>query len=154
MLVGANPAREWPLLCRALNRSDWLSDSRFGDIREVMQHREEVKTGFGDAFGQLTTAQAMIALDEVDATYSMVEPLRDVVTDAQLIENDVIIPTGDDDPDYQWTVNSPIEVADIERQAIQRAPELGADSEEILAEFGITTEAIETLRSKGVLASS
>lgn len=140
MLVGANPAREWPLLCKALGLNDWLQDPRFPDLRAVMSHRENVRAGFAEAFQKITTTQAMVALDEVDATYSLVEPLKDVVTDAQLIENDIIRSTGDADPDYQFTVNSPLEVSDATKVPVRRAPDLGDHTMEILEEFGISED--------------
>ena len=153
MLVGANPAREWPLICRALDKLDWLEDSRFESLREVMKHRKEVIAEMSSAFAKLTTSEAMNVLNEVDATYSLVEPLRDVVTDAQLIENEVLISTGDEDPDYKWTVNSPFEVSDQPKRKIRRAPELGADAAAILREFGFEKEAISGLQERGVVVS-
>lgn len=151
MLVGANPNREWPLLCRALNGLEWLTDPRFVDMKSIMQHRAEVRALFAEAFQQMTTSEAMQALDDVDATYSVVEPLRDVVTDAQLLENDVIRPTGDSDPDYQFTVNSPIEMAGEDKVAVRRAPDIGAHSEEILAELGLDAAAITELVAANVV---
>lgn len=151
MLVGANPAREWPLLCRAVGKSDWLADPRFEDLRGVMKNREEIRGGFSEQFKQLTTSEAMAALDEVDATYSLVEPLRDVVTDAQLIENEIIRATGDSDPDYQFTVNSPFDFEGEPKAQIHRAPELGAHTHEILAEAGLDEAAMAELKTKGVI---
>jgi crotonobetainyl-CoA:carnitine CoA-transferase CaiB-like acyl-CoA transferase len=151
MLVGANPMREWPLICQALNKSAWLEDPRFGDIRGVMKHRDELREAISEAFSQLTLTEAITCLDEVDATYSVVEKLKDVISDAQLIENEVIVPTGDEDPDYQWTINSPIAVEGEQKVAIQRAPELGEHTAEILLEAGFTAADVAALRQSGVI---
>ena len=150
MLVGANPAREWPLICRALNKS-WLDDPRFEDMKGVMRHRDELRESIAEIFAQLTLNEAIARLDECDATYSVVEKLKDVITDAQLIENEVIIPTFDEDPDYQWTINSPIELVGERKVPVRRAPELGQHSTEILAEAGFTEAEISALAQAGVI---
>ena len=150
MLVGANPAREWPLICRALNKS-WLDDPRFEDMKGVMRHRDELRESIAEIFAQLTLNEAIARLDECDATYSVVEKLKDVITDAQLIENEVIIPTFDEDPDYQWTINSPIELVGERKVPVRRAPELGQHSTEILAEAGFTEAEISALVQAGVI---
>ena len=107
MLVASNPVREWPLLCRALKKQDWLEQEGYQDIRSVMKNRQQVIEELAGLFQTFNTIEAMQALDEADVTYTVVEPLEDIVSDAQLIENDVIVPTGDEDPDYRFTVNSP-----------------------------------------------
>lgn len=151
MLVGANPNREWPLLCKALGKPEWVDDERFPDLRSVMRQREVVADGFREQFKKLTTSEALAALDEVDATYSLIEPLKDVVTDAQLIENEIIRPTGDPDPDYQFTVNSPFEIEGQPKVPIQRAPEIGSHTSEILAECGLDEHSIKALQDSGIV---
>lgn len=151
MLVGANPKREWPLICEALNKQSWLDEPRFADMKGVMKHRDELREAIADTFAQLTLSQAIACLDGVDATYSVVERLKDVISDAQLIENEVIIPTFDQDPDYQWTINSPINVEGEQKVPVQRAPELGQHSAEILAEAGFNAEEIAALQQSGVI---
>jgi crotonobetainyl-CoA:carnitine CoA-transferase CaiB-like acyl-CoA transferase len=151
MLVGANPMREWPLICRALGKKDWLTDPRYADIKGIMEHRDELRGAFAEAFIQLNLQQAVVALDEADATYSVVEKLKDVITDAQLIENEIIVPTGDPDPDYQWTINSPIGVEGLAKVPIKRAPAIGEHSAEILQEAGFEAAEIEAMLQSGVI---
>jgi crotonobetainyl-CoA:carnitine CoA-transferase CaiB-like acyl-CoA transferase len=151
MLVGANPKREWPLICKALGKADWLDDPRFEDMKGVMKNRAELRVAFAEAFAKLNLNEAIAALEEVDATYSVVEKLKDVITDAQLIENEIIVPTGDEDPDYQWTINSPIEVEGLSKVAIKRAPNIGQHSTEILKEAGFDEVEIDGLVQSGVI---
>jgi crotonobetainyl-CoA:carnitine CoA-transferase CaiB-like acyl-CoA transferase len=106
---------------------------------------------FAEAFAKLNLNEAIAALEEVDATYSVVEKLKDVITDAQLIENEIIVPTGDEDPDYQWTINSPIEVEGLSKVAIKRAPNIGQHSTEILKEAGFDEVEIDGLVQSGVI---
>ena len=40
VLAIVNVAREYPLLCEALEHKDWLQDERFSDIDQAMQQRD------------------------------------------------------------------------------------------------------------------
>ncbi|MFT6753248.1 MAG: crotonobetainyl-CoA:carnitine CoA-transferase CaiB-like acyl-CoA transferase, partial [Candidatus Azotimanducaceae bacterium] len=71
--------------------------------------------------------------------------------DAQLIENDILVRTNSDNPDYQWTVSSPIEVGGIVKSPIVDAPEIGEHSREILKEAGFTADDIDKLSTRGIL---
>ncbi|MFT7546934.1 MAG: crotonobetainyl-CoA:carnitine CoA-transferase CaiB-like acyl-CoA transferase, partial [Candidatus Azotimanducaceae bacterium] len=118
VLVGPNPQREWPLLCRAFGREDWLTDSRFSDMKKIMALRDEVRVMMADEFSKRKLKDLVLVLSEADVTYSVVEKLADVIEDAQLIENDILVRTNSDNPDYQWTVSSPIEVGGIVKSPI------------------------------------
>lgn len=151
ILVGPNPQREWPRLCQALNREDWLSDERFSSMKGIMDLRDEVRQMMADEFAKRPLNELVAALSNADVTYSVVEKLSDVLQDAQLIENEVLIRTQSDNPDYQWTVNSPIEIGGVKKIPATDAPGIGEHSREILLEAGFSSEDIEKLSSLGIL---
>jgi len=151
VLVGPNPQREWPRLCQALGRDEWLKDSRFSDVTSIMKHRDELRAMIAGEFSRHNLNHLVRSLDDADVTYSVVETIRDVLTDAQLIENEILLKTGSADPDYQWTVNSPIEVTGASRQLRREAPQIGEHSREILREAGFDEAGIEQLQSCGAV---
>lgn len=151
VLVGPNPQREWPRLCQAFGREDWLNDSRFSDMKKIMVLRDEVRQMIADEFSKRKLNDLVLVLSEADVTYSVVEKLADVIEDAQLIENDILVRTNSDNPDYQWTVSSPIEVGGIAKSPIVDAPEIGEHSREILEEAGFSAADIDKLLALGIL---
>jgi len=151
ILVGPNPQREWPRLCQALNREDWLSDERFSSMKDIMKLRDEVRQMMSNEFAKRPLNELVASMSEADVTYSVVEKLSDVLQDAQLIENEVLVRTHSDNPDYQWTVNSPIEIGGVKKSPITDAPSIGEHSREILSEAGFTSEDIDKLSSLGIL---
>ena len=151
MLVGPDPGREWPRLCEAFGHPEWLQDDRFQGMKAIMKNRDLVREYFTEYFASTYLADAVKSLDKVDATYSVVEKLKDVLSDAHLIENEVIVKTGIDEADYQWTVNSPIEMAGVSKREIARAPAIGEHSVQILQEAGFTEAEIKALGEAGIM---
>jgi crotonobetainyl-CoA:carnitine CoA-transferase CaiB-like acyl-CoA transferase len=151
VLVGPAPAREWPRLCRALGHPEWLADERFVDMRAIMHRRDEVRELFAAAFARLNLDAMVAALEAEEVTFSVLEKNRDVVGDAHLIENEVIVKTDSDHPDYQWTVASPILVAGQQKRVPTEAPAIGAHSRQIMAELGYAEAEIERLIATGII---
>lgn len=151
VLVGPNSEREWPRICEAMDRPDWLSDPRFVDMAAIMKQRDEVKQMFAGEFAKRTLNELVRVLDENDVTYSVVEKLQDVLQDAHLIENDVIVKTASDNPDFQWTINSPIEVGGVSKKPVTEAPEVGQHSRVVLGEAGFSEAEIDKLVGLGVV---
>ena len=151
VLVGPAPAREWPRLCRALGHPEWLADARFVDMQAIMQRRDEVRALFAAAFARVTLDAMVAALEAEQVTFSVLEKNRDVVRDAHLIENEVIVKTDSEHPDYQWTVASPIQVAGQHKRVPTEAPAIGAHSRQIMAELGYAEAEIERLVAAGII---
>ncbi|MCZ6503174.1 MAG: CoA transferase, partial [Gammaproteobacteria bacterium] len=81
------------------------------------------------------------------------EKICDVVQDAHLIENEIIIKTNSDNPDYQWTVANPIQIHGENQRPPADAPEIGEHSWEILMEAGYVESDIEKLLESGVVTA-
>jgi len=150
--VLTNPAKEWPEVAKALGHPEWVDDERFPDIRGIMKHRDEIKDMFSQVIGAKNLADVCLALDEEQLTYGVVEKISDVVNDAHLIENEIIIKTGSDNPDYQWTVANPIQIHGEPHKPPSDAPAIGEHTREILQESGYSEEAIDQLLSDKVIA--
>lgn len=150
-LVGADPVREWPRLCKALGHMEWLEDERFADMAGIMAHREDLRGLFAAGFAKLNLVDAVIALEAVDATFSVVETVREVLEDAHLIENGAIVRTESDNPDYQWTIGNPIEVGGFDKKVPKDGPEIGEHTRLILKEAGFLDDEIGVLEASGVV---
>ena len=75
-----------------------------------------------------------------------------MIRDAQLIENEVIVKTDSDMPEYQWTINSPINIEGERKRTPITAPEIGQHSEEILRNLGLSADSIAGLIADGAIA--
>ena len=152
-LAIVNPAREWPLLAEALGHPEWLDEQHFGDHLTLMQKRRALIAAIGEVTAQFTQRELMECLDAQGVTCGVVAPMGDVVHDEQLRANGVVIETGDPGEDYRFTVNSPIEVAEEPKRPPSRAPDIGAQTREIMQEAGYSKDTIDSLIASGVLVA-
>ncbi|MBT4160544.1 MAG: CoA transferase [Gammaproteobacteria bacterium] len=144
-LVLTNPEKEFQEIAEALGHKDWSLEDRFSGIRSIMRHRDEIRDLFRKTIAGISLKDLCLALDEHHLTYGVVEGLMEVVNDAHLIENGVIVRTESEDPRFQWTIANPIKISDEETRSAIDPPVLGEETREILAEHGFTADDIERL---------
>jgi len=147
-----NAMREWPELCAALDREAWRSV--YPDVRSIMKDRSAIKAEIAGIIRGWTLEEACRRLDTAGITYSVVQNLAEVIEDEQARAAGIVVETGSDDPDYQLTVASPIEIAQETKKAPGSAPDIGEHSREILLEFGFTDDEVQALVNEGVIADS
>jgi formyl-CoA transferase len=143
----SNPAKEFHEVAMALDMADWADDERFTDIRSIMRNRDEIREKFREAICARNLKDVCIAFDELHLTYDVVESLSEVVRDAHLIENEVLVKTASDEPLFNWTVNNPIKISGEETRVAVDPPVYGQDTRSILAEHGFTDADVEKLLS-------
>ena len=151
VLVSTTPLKEFPKIARALGCEEWLLDPRFETMKGLMSARAELRDAFTEAFARRTSVELELAFEAEALSFALVERIRDVVRDAQLIENEVIVETTSEDPDFQWTVASPFKLDRQTKRPIADPPKLGEHTIAILKEFGHTDEKIHQWLAQGVI---
>jgi crotonobetainyl-CoA:carnitine CoA-transferase CaiB-like acyl-CoA transferase len=71
--------------------------------------------------------------------------MAEVLDDAQLRAAGIVVETGDPVGDYDLTINSPISVLEEGKKPPTRAPDIGENSTEVLADFGLDQDEIRAL---------
>ena len=146
-----NTKREWPRLATALGHPEWVADPRFVDMRTLLRNRDDLKTLIAEATVQWTQRELMARLDGHGVTCGVVAPMADVIEDEQLRANDVIVETHDPGEGYDYTINSPIFLEEEPKRPPKRAPEIGAQTEEVLREAGFSDDQIGALLDSEVV---
>ncbi|WP_255360163.1 CaiB/BaiF CoA-transferase family protein [Erythrobacter sp. QSSC1-22B] len=139
----------WNVLVERLGREDLRDDPRFADNPARLRHRAEL-TGLLDAqFVQ----QPIAHWQELLAGHVPVAPvyeLADAMDNPWLVETGMLDSVDHPDREDMQVLASPIRL-DGNRLPNRAAPLLGIDSDQLLREIGYDTEAIDTLRAKGVV---
>lgn len=147
-----NAAREWPSVARALDREEWLNDPRFSTISDIIAHRFELIDMTQDRIHEFTLAELLPKLVKYEITHSHVKPMADVVEDEQALVNGFVVGAEPESDDYPRTVMSPIAIEDETKVSPQRAPDVGADSIEVLTtHLNRSSKQIESLIENGVV---
>ena len=144
-----NEERQWPALARCLGREDLVNDIRFATKADRHARSIELIAIFDQVFATRDLAEWRRLLDGNGLVFGVVNILDDISTDAQMIENDVLVPFEND---TMLTINSPIWVDGSNKVKPRRAPDVGEHSEEILREAGYDEAAIRNLKASGAVA--
>jgi formyl-CoA transferase len=153
MLALAAPKQEWPRLATALGHPEWVADPRFADMRTSMKNRHALRALIASGFAAMTIAEADAALKAHEILFSVVAKLAEVVDDAQLIANGLVVATDSREPGYDRTLATPFRLHDETQRTPTRAPELGAHSREVLAEAGFSDAEVDALIAQGLVAA-
>ncbi|MGB6638166.1 MAG: CoA transferase, partial [Bradyrhizobium sp.] len=144
-----NEERQWPALTRCLGREDLTNDPRFSTKADRHARSLELIAIFDQIFATRDLAEWRKALDGNGLVFGVVGILDDIPGDAQMLENEVLVPFEDS---TMLTINSPIWVDGSQKVKPKRPPEIGEHSEEILREAGYDETAIRNLKASGTVA--
>lgn len=143
--------KNWPVFTRAIGRDDLAADARFADAKGRNANSEALVGELDRIFQARPLDHWKQVLDVARLPYGVVQVPAEIVTDPQLLANDIIVPIADGSAEPRYTVNSPITVREAAKVAPRPAPDLGAHSQEILGELGFSSGEIEGLAASGAI---
>ena len=148
LFVMCNKEVFWPVLAQKLGHPDWATDPRFSRFRDRLANRDELNRLLEAAFARRTTADWLAHLQgEVPCA-----PVLDV---AQALQNpfvaasDRIADFGSETGPVRM-LRGPLSVPGAEPPR-RAGPALGADTDAILTELGLSASEIADLRCGGVV---
>ena len=134
-IVGLQGDRHWPALCRVVDRTDWLTDTRFATARDRFVNARELIAELDAIFATRALAQwAELFAAEPDFFWSPINTLDDVIADEQFHAAGGIVDVPEGDSSIPM-VATPADFSGTPWQPRAGAPALGEHTEEILAEL-------------------
>ncbi len=134
-IVGLQGDRHWPALCRAVGRSDWLTDARFDTGRSRAGNAAELVAELDVIFATKPLDEwAKVFAGEPDFFWSPINSIEDVVADEQFhaAGGVVFVPDGESSVPM---VASPADFHGTPWAPRSAAPGLGEHTVDILAEL-------------------
>ena len=135
IVFSAAPQAVYERLCRALDRSDLIDDTRFLDSRLRFENRKLLRTELETTLNENTAVFWKNRLDQENVPSSLVNTIADLYEHPQIIDRGVMIPELDA-PDEMMVPGHPIRSESIQRpQAVAPAPTRGEHTQAIFDEI-------------------
>lgn len=138
IVVGMFSNPEWAALCRAIERADLIGDPRFPSLSERLMNAEEMNGILVDIFATRTTAAWVERLEAEDAVFAPVNHPDGVMDDPNVIALGTIVELNHPLVGAYRQAQHPIRFGETPASIRRHAPALGADTDAVLGEFGIT----------------
>ncbi|MGK2870670.1 MAG: CaiB/BaiF CoA transferase family protein [Alphaproteobacteria bacterium] len=138
-------------LCRALQRPDLAVDPRFVSITARVQHLEELSAIITAEIAKFTSAEIVENFSREQVPGSRINTRADLLSDAQIAHNELIVETQHPDAGHMRYTRPPIVFEGTPSSIRHHAPQLGGDTNELLTEIGISADEIAKLREKGAV---
>lgn len=143
LIASTNPARDWPLLARAVGHAEWLDDPLFATPEARFANGPILVARFDEIFAGAPFDHWAKILSEGDVTFGIVGTVYDHLADDQIEANGLF--PGFADHDWLRTVDSPFLIHGETKAAPRMAPGIGQHTRELLAEFGCSPAEVEAL---------
>lgn len=140
-----------PKMCKAIGRPELMEDPKFKTPADRWQNREEYYKIFEDAMLTKTSDEWLEIANGLDMALNKMVHYRDVPKDEQAWANDylenVTFPNGRTDV----MPTSPIEMGSVGKIKTKIAPEIGHDTDSVMASLGYTPDQIKQMKASGAV---
>lgn len=152
MLVGATNDAAWQRFCDAIGRNDLDADERFHTNDQRLKHRSVLVKLLEAFFITDNVAHWIERFDAKGVAASPINTLDQALAHPQVAANHMVVPVKDTEGRELPTLGVPFKLSGDASYATRAAPQLGADTEEVLRrELGMDDVAMARLREQGAL---
>jgi crotonobetainyl-CoA:carnitine CoA-transferase CaiB-like acyl-CoA transferase len=144
--------RLWEPFCKAIDRPALAADERFATRADRRERRAELTTLLAEIFRARTVADWMARLEAHDVLCAPVNRYADLPADPQVLATRLIVEQEHPRAGRFRTLDTPIRFERTPGGIRTPAPALGEHTDVVLAEAGLTPDAIAGLRASGVVA--
>jgi len=151
-LLGVESDRMWPKLCRAIQREDFLTDSRFDSARGRRHNAEALIAELDEIFGRLDRDDLTALFDREDVWWAPVNTPAEVLNDPQAIAAGafVDVPAGEGAPAHR-AVATPVTFHGTGVPSVGSVPGLGEHTESVLLSAGFSDDDVRRFRQAGIV---
>ena len=142
----------WVKLCRLLGMEDWLTDPEFKDNSGRTRNREQVKARLNGKFAARGKMEWTLELVKLGLPAGPILTLDQVFTDPHVQQTGVIEEIEHPTLGTLRLIANPIRMDGLGGRSVRSAPpELGADTRQVLGEYGLPPERIDALLAAGTI---
>ena len=151
VVVACSSDAFWPRLCEALDRPDLLADERFATNEGRVRNREPLDRELDASFAELTTAEALDALDAHDVPASHVRDMAELFDDPQIEAREMVATVEHPTAGPMRFPASPMHFSRTPTTVRRHPPALGEHTEAVLREYGYGGAELAELKKRDVI---
>ncbi|CAA2136656.1 CaiB/BaiF CoA transferase family protein [Methylobacterium bullatum] len=152
-VMGATNQKLWRLLCDVLGRAELFEDARFVDIPARLANREELIEELERSFAARTSEEWVSLLLEAGIPAGRMNTYPEAFESEHGRHREMRIEVPHPIEGTVPNIGFPVKLTGTPQRARRHAPLLGEHTEDVLSEFGLSTEEIAALRSRGAFAA-
>ncbi|WP_417260640.1 CaiB/BaiF CoA transferase family protein [Celeribacter sp.] len=141
-VITANTHRMWEGLCRAIERTDLITDARFVDGPLRLENREALWAILEPAFLTRDAIDWIPILEEADVPVALIKTVPEALDDARAYGRDMISRLEDDKGGHIHVVGNPIKLMGEQPMAASYPPTLNGDRDTVIAEWLDATQKV------------
>lgn len=139
----------WPRLARAINREDLIDDPRFIELGDRFKNKDILNVEIEAATMELDTESLSNIFEVEDIPHAVVDDLRHVENNPQVIHNGMICKLEDPHRGEIKVIDSPIKMPGAAELPHQAPPVLGEHTSTVLKDLlGYTDEELDVLQAE------
>ena len=150
-IVGVANQGLWERFCAGIERPDLLEDPRFKTNDDRVAHRAECVETLNEIFRHKTMREWVEIIERAGVPCGPINRVDDVVNDPQVNARNMIAQLAHPNVPDLRIPNSPLKLSETPSAIRRPSPLLGQHNDEILAELGYSSDAVEGLRARGVI---
>jgi crotonobetainyl-CoA:carnitine CoA-transferase CaiB-like acyl-CoA transferase len=143
--------KQWPDFCKSLGRAELIDDPKYLSQEARFRHRPQLNIEIAKAFKARKTQEWLDLLEPLGIPAGPIYHMDEVFADAQVQHLKMAAPMHHPVRGDIAVVATPVGLSRTPAQVAMPIAEVGAHTEEILAEIGITGAALEPLRANKVI---
>lgn len=142
---------EFSAMLDTLELSELIGDPRFATPTARIENGPLMVEQIAAVIAKQPSTVWLDRFQRAGVPASQVATLDDLHRDAQLAENDMIMTVDDKTIPMSSMIDHPVNVDELARAPLRRAPGIGEHTDQVLAELGYDADDLESLRSAGVI---
>ncbi|KAK9460161.1 kinesin-like protein kif20a [Lipomyces oligophaga] len=151
IIIGGANDKLFGILCRLLNREDWLADPRFGSNPLRVKHRSHLVPMIEEELREKSTAEWLTIFEGSGIAYAAVNDIQTTLHHPHILAREMVTEVEHPECGPMKLVAPPVKFSIAKPSIRLPPPMLGQHTDDILHTLGLGDDQIRTLRDEGVV---